>query len=89
MDNRTPPITGTTTPTPAQPAAPFDPDTLPPHLRAGLDQFSDICIDALALIYARRAAAAEAATIAEAAHANEERINEVVAVRLKDGVDKG
>jgi len=66
-----PPITPAQppTPTPAQPAAPFDPDTLPPHLRAGLDEVSEICIEALAFIYARRAAAAEAATVAEAAHA--------------------
>jgi len=58
-----PPITPTTTPTttPAQPAAPFDPDTLPPHLRAGLDEVSEICIEMLALIYARRAAEAEQA----------------------------
>jgi len=55
----------------AQPAAPFDPDTLPPHLRAGLDHFSDICIEALGRLHARRAAVAEAATVAEAAHANE------------------
>jgi len=63
-----PPITPRTAT--AQPAAPFDPDTLPPHLRAGLDQFSDICIEALAFIYARRAAAAAAAAVAAAAHAS-------------------
>jgi len=61
-----PPITPTTTP--AQPAAPFDPDTLPPHLRAGLDHLSDLRYEMMALIVRRRAEqVAQAAQAAQAA----------------------
>jgi len=79
MDNRTPPITGTTTPTPAQPAAPFDPDTLPPHLRATLDRISDIRMRMLEVIERDEARAAEvAAAAAEQAQAarTKEKTNE-------------
>ncbi len=60
------PITPTTTP--AQPAAPFDPDTLPPHLRAGLDEVSEICMQLMIDLAAHRAA--KAAAVAAAAHAS-------------------
>jgi len=59
--------------------APFDPDTLPPHLRATLDRISDIRMRMLEVIERDEARAAEvAAAAAEQAQAarTKEKTNE-------------